>query len=128
MTYKEFIDSVSTTAGVSKADTKRVIESMGVTLKNVLTDAEGEGKVTVAGIGTFKQTFCKEKAYKNPKTKEKGITPAHYRVGFTATSSLRYAVGDVAPMATEIVRPATKAQAGAKSGAGKSKKAKKSKK
>ncbi len=89
MTKAELIDKIASSAGLSKADATRALDS---TLNAVKASLKKGQKVTLVGFGTFSITKRKARKGRNPKTGEVINIPAAKTPKFTAGKALKDAV------------------------------------
>jgi len=89
MTKAELINTISSSAKISKAAAAKAIDSF----INGVTKALKKGeKVTLAGFGTFSVTKRKARRGRNPKTGAEIKIPATKTPKFTAGKALKSAV------------------------------------
>jgi len=85
MNKAQLIDSISTKAGLTKADSKKAldafVESVGEALKN-------EDRVSLVGFGSFGVSERSERTGRNPKTGAPITIPAKKVVKFKAGAEL----------------------------------------
>lgn len=86
MNKADLINDVSEDVGLSKRDTKIVIESV---IKKMTTGILEDGKVSLVGFGSFVTTERKARTARNPKTGEQVDVPAKTAVKFKASQQLR---------------------------------------
>lgn len=89
MTKAELIDKIASSAGLSKADATRALDS---TLNAIKASLKKGQKVTLVGFGTFSITKRKARKGRNPKTGEVINIPAAKTPKFTAGKALKDAV------------------------------------
>lgn len=93
LTKTTLVDAVAEKAGISKAEAKRVLETM---LSIISESLANDVKVSLTGFGTFETRTSKARNGVNPRTREKIVIPATKRPVFTAGAPLKRAVkGDV---------------------------------
>lgn len=86
MKQKELIDLAATTLNASKEHAARTLEGVFETLAKALKD--GDGKVPVAGVGTFHVKTTKARTGRNPTTGAPIEIPAKKKVTFKASAEL----------------------------------------
>tara|TARA_Y100001970_G_scaffold290695_1_gene425344 strand:- start:106 stop:411 length:306 start_codon:yes stop_codon:yes gene_type:complete len=89
MNKNDLIASVASSAGLSKSDSTRAIESLLDTITNALKRQE---KVSIVGFGNFSVTERKATKGRNPRTGESIDIPASKRPKFTVGKALKDAV------------------------------------
>lgn len=89
MTKAELIDAVSGKAGVSKADTEKVL---GAFFDQVVASVKKDDKVAWPGFGSFSQTKRGARTGRNPQTGAAVKIPASKAMKFTASSTLKAAL------------------------------------
>lgn len=89
MNKAELIDAVAASAGLSKADATRAVES---TLSTISSTLSGGGSVALVGFGTFAVKQRAARTGRNPKTGEAIQIPASKVPGFKAGKALKDAV------------------------------------
>ncbi|MDR1258717.1 MAG: HU family DNA-binding protein [Tannerellaceae bacterium] len=85
MNKTEFIAAVADKAGLSKVDTKKVVEAFVDTVSSELKQG---GKVALLGFGAFSVSEKAARNGVNPKTKEPIHIPARKTVKFKAGAEL----------------------------------------
>jgi DNA-binding protein HU-beta len=85
MNKTEFIASVAEKAGLSKVDTKKVVEAF---VETVSSELKNGGKVALLGFGAFSVAEKSARNGVNPKTKEPINIPARKVVKFKAGAEL----------------------------------------
>ena len=85
----DLIASVASSAGLSKSDATRSIESLLDTITNALKRGE---KVSIVGFGNFSVSERKATTGRNPRTGESIQIPASKRPKFTVGKALKNAV------------------------------------
>ncbi len=86
MNHSDLIDHIATQQGVTKADAKKLVESVF----SAIADAAGkDGEVSINGFGKFKVTDSPERDGRNPATGEAMKIKASKRFGFTASKTLK---------------------------------------
>ena len=89
MNKQDLISAVAETAGVTKADAGKVIESVFDTITNTLKKGD---EVRLVGFGTFAVTKRKASTGRNPRTGEPMKIKASSQPKFKAGKSLKDAV------------------------------------
>lgn len=89
MTKAELIDKISASAGLSKADASKALDSALNAIKASLKKGQ---KVTLVGFGTFSVVKRKSRKGRNPRTGEVITIPASKTPKFTAGKALKDAV------------------------------------
>jgi len=89
MTKEELIERVASTAGLSKADASRAVNT---TLDSIKVALKKGQRVTLVGFGTFKVSKRKARTGRNPKTGEAIKIPAVKVPKFTAGKPLKEAM------------------------------------
>ena len=89
MNKNDLIANVASSAGLSKSDATRSIESLLDTITNSLKRGE---KVSIVGFGNFSITDRKATVGRNPRTGESIQIPASKRPKFTVGKALKDAV------------------------------------
>jgi DNA-binding protein HU-beta len=89
MTKEELIEKVASTAGLSKADASRVLNTILDSIKASLKKGQ---KVTMVGFGSFSVSKRKARKGRNPRTGEAIKIPAGKVPRFSAGKSLKDAV------------------------------------
>jgi len=89
MTKAELIDKVAATAGLSKADAAKALDS---TLNAIKASLKKGQKVTLVGFGTFSVIKRKARKGRNPRTGEVITIPAAKTPKFTSGKALKDAV------------------------------------
>ncbi len=89
MTKAELIEKVASDAGLSKADTTRVLDTTLNTIKKALKKNQ---KVTLVGFGTFSVSKRKARKGRNPRTGEEIKIPAAKVPKFTSGKGLKDAI------------------------------------
>ena len=89
MNKNDLIASVSSSAGLSKSDATRAIESLLDTITNALKRGE---KVSIVGFGNFTVNERKATTGRNPRTGESIQIPASKRPKFSVGKALKDAV------------------------------------
>ena len=89
MNKNDLIASVASSAGLSKSDSTRSIESLLDSITNALKRGE---KVSIVGFGNFSVTDRKATTGRNPRTGESIQIPASKRPKFTVGKALKMAV------------------------------------
>jgi len=85
----DLMAAVSTSAGLSKADSTRCVETIVDTITNALKRGE---EVRIVGFGTFSVTHRKATTGRNPRTGESIQIPASRRPKFSVGKALKDAV------------------------------------
>ena len=90
MNKSELIDAMSAKNGLTKADSKRALESFLEVVTETLADGE---KVQLVGFGTFETRERKARMGRNPRNPEEEIQiPASTAAAFKAGKNLKEAV------------------------------------
>ena len=89
MTKAELIDKVASSAGLSKADASRALDSTFNAIRSALRKGQ---KVTLVGFGTFSVVKRKSRKGRNPRTGDVITIPASKIPKFTSGKSLKDAV------------------------------------
>ena len=89
MNKNDLMAAVSTSAGLSKADASRCVETILDTVTNALKRGE---EVRLVGFGTFSVSHRKATTGRNPRTGESIQIPASKRPKFTVGKALKDAV------------------------------------
>ena len=89
MNKNDLIAAVASSAGLSKSDSTRAIESLLDTVTNALKRGE---KVSIVGFGNFTVTDRKATTGRNPRTGESIQIPASKRPKFTVGKALKDSV------------------------------------
>lgn len=89
MNKTEFIEAVAEQAGVSKKDTKSVIEAV----MEVVTETLKNGNsIQLTGFGTFKSVYKEASTARNPKTGEVVSVPAKNVPKFVFGKTIKEAI------------------------------------
>lgn len=89
MTKAELIDKIASSAGLSKVDASKALDS---TLNAVRVALKKGQKVTLVGFGTFSVVKRKSRKGRNPRTGDVITIPAAKVPKFTAGKALKDAV------------------------------------
>lgn len=89
MTKAELIDKIAASAGLSKADAGKALDS---TLNAIKASLKKGQKVTLVGFGTFSVVKRKSRKGRNPRTGDVITIPASKTPKFTAGKALKDAV------------------------------------
>ncbi len=89
MTKAELIEKVAASAGLSKADAGKALDSTLNAIKAALKKGQ---KVTIVGFGTFSVVKRKSRKGRNPRTGAVITIPASKSPKFTAGKALKDAV------------------------------------
>jgi DNA-binding protein HU-beta len=89
MNKEALVNSISQDSGLSKADCKRVLESMTLSIGKALQDGK---KVTIVGFGSFEISERKPRTARNPRTGESIQVPATKYPKFKAGKPFRNAL------------------------------------
>ena len=89
MNKNDLIASVASSAGLSKSDATRSLESLLDTVTNALKRGE---KVSIVGFGNFSISERKATTGRNPRTGESIQIPASKRPKFSVGKALKEAV------------------------------------
>lgn len=90
MRQKDLIDLTASHLSISKEQASKHLESIFGSLAKALR--EGDGKVPVAGVGTFHIKETKARTGRNPSTGAPIEIPARKKVTFKASSELMTAL------------------------------------
>ena len=90
-TLSDLIASVASSAGLSKSDATRAIESF---LDAVTNSLKRDEKVSIVGFGNFSVSHRKATTGRNPRTGESIQIPASKRPKFTVGKALKDAVNN----------------------------------
>ncbi len=88
-TKAELIETVSKTAGTTKADAEKVLAAF---FDTVVKSTKKGDKVAWPGFGSFSTTKTKARTGRNPQTGEAVKIAASTRLKFTASSTLKTAL------------------------------------
>jgi len=86
MTQREFIDSVSKLANLSKIDTTKLYHAFFQVIRETL---QSGGKINIKGFGTFKVSKRSEYEGYDPRNGQKMMIPATKKVIFKSAKSLK---------------------------------------
>ena len=89
MNKNDLMAAVSTSAGLTKQDSARCVETIVDTITNSLKRGE---EVRIVGFGTFSVSHRKATTGRNPRTGESIQIPASKRPKFTVGKALKDAV------------------------------------
>lgn len=89
MNKTDLIDAIANEAGVSKVDTKKVLDSFFSNVENALKKGD---KVSIVGFGAWSVSRKEEREARNPRSGEVIKVPAKNVVKFKAGSELSDAV------------------------------------
>lgn len=89
MTKQELARAVSKGAGIKVDDATKAVEVVFDTLADKLKEKEN---VFILGFGTFKIKRVEERTGRNPKTGQSLVIPAHDKVVFMPSTSIKGAV------------------------------------
>ena len=89
MNKNDLVASISSSAGLSKSDATRALESLLDTITNALKRGE---KVSIVGFGNFTVNERKATVGRNPRTGETIQIPASKRPKFSVGKALKDAV------------------------------------
>ncbi len=90
MRQKELVELAMKTMNVSRDQAVRALEGVFATLAKAI--AEGDGKVPVEGVGTFRIKITKARKLMNPITRQEMDIPSKKKVGFKASAELMVAL------------------------------------
>jgi DNA-binding protein HU-beta len=90
MRQKELIDLAMQTMGLNRDQASKALEGALHTLARAIK--EGDGKVPLAGIGTFNVKETKARKGRNPRTGEEIDIPSRKKVSFKASGELMVAL------------------------------------
>ena len=98
---KDFERKVADAAGVSYQDTKMMID----VVFNTIADLLAEGKeVAIYKFGTFRLNYVKALACMDLYRNERTMSPAHYRLKFKPSTSLKERIKDVPLREEDLMR------------------------
>ena len=86
MTQKELIDKVASDTGVTKMDTKMMIDAI---VRAISEELEEGGSVRLSELGTFSIGIVSERNIYNPLFGEKMLFPEQKRVKFKPSKGLK---------------------------------------
>ncbi len=89
MNKNDLVSAVSGSAGLSKADAARAVDSV---FNNITSSLRGGGEVRLIGFGTFSVSHRKATTGRNPRTGEAIQIKAAMRPKFKAGKALKEAV------------------------------------
>ena len=89
MNKNDLIANVASSAGLSKSDSTRALESLLDTITNALKRGE---KVSIVGFGNFSVNERKATTGRNPRTGESIQIPASKRPKFSVGKALKQAI------------------------------------
>jgi DNA-binding protein HU-beta len=81
MNNNQLIEKYANENEVSKAEAKRIIESV---IRTIADGAKENGKCAVPGLGKLELVHVEERSGKAPKTQKPYTTPAHNKFKFTS--------------------------------------------
>jgi len=90
MNKTEFINAVAAKAGMSKVDSKKVVEAV---IDTIVGEMESGGKIAILGFGSFSVVTKAARKGVNPRTKEVIDIPPRKVVKFKAGADLANIVG-----------------------------------
>lgn len=85
----EFVESIATKAGLTKADAERAVNAFTATVEEALVKGD---KVPLVGFGTFGVSERAAREGRNPQTGATVKIPARKAVSFKAGSALKEAI------------------------------------
>ena len=83
------VDKVAEAAGVSKKDTKAVVDAL---LETVKESVKADAEIRLIGFGTFKKAHRNARTGRNPATGATIKIPAKKKVAFRVSKDLKAAV------------------------------------
>ena len=86
MTQKEFIDKIASETGVTKLDTKMMVNAI---MKAISEELEEGGSIRFPELGTFSVGVVSERNIYNPYIGANMILPAQKRVRFKPSKGLK---------------------------------------
>ena len=86
MNKASLINQVASDAHVKKSQAVKVIKSLVSAMRQTMKDG---GKISLAGLGTFRAKARKERKGRNPKTGETIQIPAGRKISFKPSLSLK---------------------------------------
>lgn len=86
MRQKEIVDLAMQTMGVPRDQATRALEGVFATLARAVK--EGDGKVPVEGVGTFRIKITKARKARNPQTGAEIDIPSRKKVTFKASTDM----------------------------------------
>ena len=86
MNQVQLIERVAKVGKIKKAEAGRAIKAV---VTNIVDSLKSEGRVIIAGLGTFKVKSTKPRTGRNPKTGESIQIAAGKRVSFKPSLSLK---------------------------------------
>ncbi len=89
MNKNDLVSAVSSSAGLSRADASRVVDSV---FDNITRSLQGGNEVRLVGFGTFSVAQRKATTGRNPRTGETIQIPARKQPKFKAGKALKAAV------------------------------------
>jgi DNA-binding protein HU-beta len=92
VTKENLAELIAAKHGTSKAEARRIVADIFGTI--VEETAKENGKVAIAGFGTFDTAYHAEKQGKNPQTKEVITIPARYVPHFKAGKAFKDKVNE----------------------------------
>jgi DNA-binding protein HU-beta len=90
MTKADLIENMAKDAAISKAETKKALNSLVDSITKTLK--KKDGKVTIVGFGTFSKIRRKARKGRNPQTGEEIKIKARNAVKFKAGKALKDAI------------------------------------
>ncbi len=90
MRQKELVDLAMQTMGVSREQATKALEGVLTTLARAIK--EGDGKVPLDGIGTFRLKVTKARKAINPQTRAEIEVPSRKKVTFKASTEMMTAL------------------------------------
>ena len=89
MSYEDIVANISNETGVSRANVKEVIDTLGAEIVKSLNES---GRARIPALGVFEKRMRSARTGRNPQTGETMQIPAREAVGFKVGSKLKNAV------------------------------------
>lgn len=90
MRQKELVELAMQTMHVTRDQAEKALDGVFATLKRAIV--EGDGKVPVEGVGTFRLKTTKARKLKNPFNGQEMDIPARKKVAFKASADMMVAL------------------------------------
>lgn len=90
MNKSELVAAIAEKAGITKAETEKVLETFMEQVEEALKNGD---KIQLVGFGSFEVKERSERIGRNPKTKEAMVIPASRTPYFKAGKKLKDALG-----------------------------------
>ncbi len=103
MNKSETLDNISRSAGMTKADAKRVVDALEQSIK---AHADADERVMLRGLGSFSRGAPAQKIWRNPRTGQPLTYTAYHRVT-GAPSFSESKLREEISAATQLSKPAT---------------------